>query len=278
VVWTLRGCRDLTLSLIVRVKKMPQGAPSQSAVQGRPVRVRVPDLRLKLGTKGHPAARIRRQWTCKREDCERFGRTCWWGVKDLPKYHVPLRSAHIRSWCHDIDEGKATPQCPGPAVIQRMMRLQHARQTAVAPAPAAQELNMHFHGMASTFKQTLQVNGVNLHLSFYGPEYNLGHVWGGFRLLESQFSTIERREQFKTWCLSTAGWNGEHSRVEKIISALADEGFDVEGIAYSTAYDWKACGLPERYEKYRVKMNQTAETWMISHGAVRREGPTRCLD
>ena len=49
----------------------------------------------------------------------------------------------------------------------------------------------------------------------------------------------------------------------------------MEGMAYSTADQWKACGLPAKYEKYRMKMNQTAETWMITQGAVKRPEPVR---
>jgi hypothetical protein len=46
VVWSLRGHRGATLSLTARVKKMPEAAPSQSALHGR--MVRVPDLRMRL--------------------------------------------------------------------------------------------------------------------------------------------------------------------------------------------------------------------------------------
>lgn len=86
-----------------------------------------------LGTGGHPAARIRRQWTCRRIDCPRFRRTCWWGVKNLSQYHVPIRRAHIHSWSRGIFDGKLSPKDPGGALIQRMMRLQEA-QRRVAPA------------------------------------------------------------------------------------------------------------------------------------------------
>lgn len=230
VVWTLRGYCGLTLSLIARVKKIP------GAVQGR--LVRVPDLRMKLGTQGHPAARIRRQWTCKREDCERSGLTYWCGVKDLPKYHVPLRSIHIRSWSADIAEGKATPQRPGPALIQRMIRNQQARKTAIAPTPAAQELNMNFYGMASTWQQIIQVDGLNLYLSFYGPEYNGGHPQGKLHLPDSPFSCLEGLEQFKAWCLGHPSWVGERSKAEAMIDMLEDHGYNVELIAYLDAEDW----------------------------------------
>jgi hypothetical protein len=166
--WRTLGHRGLKLSLIARVKKMSSTAAT--LVQ----RVRVPDLRMQLGTGGHPVAKIRRQWTCKRQDCERFGLTCWWGVKDLPKYHVPIRACHLRAWgWGTVEDGKLTPQDPGAALIQRMMRHQQARKTAGAPAPAAPDLNMNLYGMASTFQQTIQANGVNLHLSFFGPEYSL---------------------------------------------------------------------------------------------------------
>ena len=55
--WHALGHRGLKLSLIARVKKMSSTAATL------PQKVRVPDLRMELGTGGHPIAKIRRQWT-----------------------------------------------------------------------------------------------------------------------------------------------------------------------------------------------------------------------
>lgn len=173
--WSLLGCRKVTLSLIARVKKMPTTTLAQRARQI--TLARVPDLRTKLGTGGHPAARIRRHWTCTRPECDRFGLTCWWGVKDLPKYHVPIRRTHIRVWPSGIFEGKLTPRSPRPALIQRMIRQQQARAAIVALAPEVQKA---FHGMSFTLEQSITINGVTLHLSFHGPEYI--QPWPGARI------------------------------------------------------------------------------------------------
>jgi hypothetical protein len=196
--WSIQSYRNVTMTLTAHVKKMPPAAAAPARSTLRRAEARVPDLRTKLGTGGHPAGQIIRQWICKWPDCERFKRTCWWGVKDLPKYHVPIRRAHIHSWSCGFFDGKLTPQDPGGALMQRMMRLQHAQKTAIAPA---QELNMNFYGMASSWQQTIRSDGLNLHLSFYGPEYNGDHPQGKLHLLESPFSGLEQLEQFKAWCL-----------------------------------------------------------------------------
>jgi hypothetical protein len=57
------------------------------------------------------------------------------------------------------------------------------------------------------------------------------------------------------------------SKAEAIIDMLENHGYNVELIAYLDAEDWNICGLPE---EYRVRMNQSAEMWMIQQGAVRR--------
>jgi hypothetical protein len=262
--WSIRSYRNVTMTLTARVKKMPPAAAALARSTSRRAEARVPDLRTKLGTGGHPAAQIRRQWICKWPDCRRYRRTCWWGVENLPKYHVPIRRAHIHAWSRGIFDGKLTPQDPGGALIQRMIRLQHAQKTAIAPA---QELTMNFYGMASTWQQTIRSDGLNLHLSFYGPEYNGGHPQGKLQLLESPFSCLEQLEQFKTWCLGHPSWVGEHSKVETMLAMLEDHGYTVELIACLDTEDWNRCGLRE---EYRVKMNQSVEMWMIQQGAVRR--------
>jgi hypothetical protein len=257
--WRALGHRGLKLSLIARVKKMPSTAAPLAQ------RVRVPDLRMQLGTGGHPVAKTRRQWTCKRQDCDRFGLTCWWGVKDLPKYHVPIRACHLRAWgCGMVDDGKPTPQDPGAALVQRMMRYQHALTIANAPAPPVQ-VNIYNYGSASIFHQTIQANGVNINISHFGPE---GHLVGGYRMPgESQSLADEQFDQFKAWCLDSPSWNGERSQVEMITSTLEWHDHSVEDVAYMDAAGWNACGLDEAY---RMKMNWTAETWIISQGAQRR--------
>jgi len=252
--WFLLGYRDVTLSLTAHVKKMSPTAAALARSTIRRSLARVPDLRTRLGTGGHPAAQIRRQWTCKWQDCERYGLTCWWGVKDLPKYHVPIRSTHIRSWSYGIFEGNLTPKAPGAALIQRMMRHDEARKIMVAPTPA-RELTLAFHGMPSTHQHSVETNGFTLYLNFYGPEYTLGHVWGGFKLLDSPFSALEQLEQLKTSCLSNGSWHGEHSAFKTTFSTLVDHGYNVGAIAYMDAEDWEDCGLPERY---RVRMNKAA--------------------
>jgi hypothetical protein len=265
--WSIRSYRNVTMTLTARVKKMPPAAATLARSTVRRAESRVPDLRTKLGTGGHPAAQIRRQWICKWPDCERYKRTCWWGVKNLPEYHVPIRRAHIHSWSCGIFDGKLTPQDPGGALMQRMMRLQHAQKTAIAPAPPVQDLNINLYGMASTSQQTIRTDGLNLQVSFYGPEYSHGHVLGGYSLPESPYSDVEQFDRFKAWCLDYPSWHGERSQVERIMRVLDDNDYDVEQIAYISAAEWDYRGL---HEAYRIKMSQSAETWMILQGAVRR--------
>lgn len=81
---------------------------------------------------------------------------------------------------------------------------------------------------------------------------------------DSQFSALERHEQSKTWCLQDEIWRGEYLRVRAMLSALLENGYNVEGIAYVDAEAWKDCVLSERH---RVKMNAAAERWMIEQGA-----------
>jgi hypothetical protein len=113
VQWSIRSYRNVTMTLTARVKKMPPAAAALARSTLRRAEGRVPDLRTKLGTGGHPAAQIRRQWICKWIDCPRFGRTCWWGVKNVPQYHVPIQRAHIHAWSRGIFDGKLTPKDPG---------------------------------------------------------------------------------------------------------------------------------------------------------------------
>ena len=78
---------------------------------------------------------------------------------------------------------------------------------------------------------------------------------------------MEQLEQFKTWCLVHPAWRGERSKVETIMSTLEDNGYDVEGIAYIDATEWRYCGLNEAD---RMRTNSSAEAWMIGQGAQRR--------
>ena len=266
VQWSIRSYRNVTMTLTARVKKMSPAATALARSTLRRAEGRVPDLRTKLGTGGHPAARIRRQLTCRWIDCPRFGRTCWWGVKNVPQYHVPIQRAHIHAWSRRIFYGKLTPKDPGGALIQRMMRFQHAPTIANASAPPVQ-VHIHNYGTASNFQQTIEANGVNLNISDYGPEHGGGHALGRLRLPDSPLSAMERIEQFKTWCLVHPAWRGERSKLETIMSTLEDNGYDVEGIAYIDATEWGYCGLNEAD---RMRTNSSAEAWMIGQGAQRR--------
>lgn len=84
VPWSIRGYRNVTMTIVARVKKMPLAAAALACSTLRRAEARVSDLCAKLGTGGHPAARIRRQWTCKWPDCPRYRRTCWWESRTYP--------------------------------------------------------------------------------------------------------------------------------------------------------------------------------------------------
>ena len=94
VPWSIRGYRNVTMTIVARVKKMPLAAAALACSTLRRAEARVSDLCAKLGTGGHPAARIRRQWTCKWPDCPRYRRTCWWESRTYPSTTFQSGGSH----------------------------------------------------------------------------------------------------------------------------------------------------------------------------------------